>query len=125
MTASERAGFGRPNFDASIERWRRKWTSVAIRQWAAAEARDENGGRVWRPRGDPRDVRVHDFLDKTLGKAIPSGVHDLLNNQGWVSVGITHDAAELAVNSIRQWWARMGRQRFPRTHTLLITSPRR
>ena len=82
----------------------------------------KNAGRDWRPRGQPADVRVHDFLDKTLGKAIPYGVYDLLNNQGWVSVGIDHDTAEFAVNSIRQWWARMGRRRFPRARTLLITA---
>ncbi len=82
----------------------------------------KNGGREWRPRGQPAEVRVHDFLDKTLGKAIPYGVYDLLNNQGWVSVGIDHDTAEFAVHSIRQWWARMGRRRFPRARTLLITA---
>ena len=82
----------------------------------------KNGGRAWRPRGEPTKVRVHDFLDKRLGKAIPYGVYDLLNNQGWVSVGITHDTAEFAVNSIRQWWSRMGRHRFPRARTLLITA---
>jgi hypothetical protein len=82
----------------------------------------KNGGREWRPTGHPTPVRVHDFLDKTLGKAIPYGVYDLLNNQGWVSVGIDHDTAEFAVNSIRQWWARMGRHRFPRARTLLITA---
>ena len=82
----------------------------------------KNGGREWHPRGQPAAVRVHDFLDKTLGKAIPYGVYDLLNNQGWVSVGIDHDTAEFAVHSIRQWWARMGRRRFPRARTLLITA---
>ena len=82
----------------------------------------KNAGRTWRPHGQPVRVRVHDFLDETLGKAIPYGVYDLLNNQGWVSVGITHDTAEFAVNSIRQWWGRMGRHRFPRAHTLVITA---
>ena len=82
----------------------------------------KNGGRAWRRHSRPTKVRVHDFLDKRLGKAIPYGVYDLLNNQGWVSVGITHDTAEFAVNSIRQWWARMGRHRFPRARRLLITA---
>ena len=82
----------------------------------------KNGGREWRPHGQPVEVRVHDFLDKTLGKAIPYGVYDLLNNQGWVSVGIDHDTAEFAVNSIRLWWQRMGRRRFPRARHLLITA---
>jgi len=82
----------------------------------------KNGGREWRPHGQPAEVRVHDFLDPTLGKAIPYGVYDLLNNQGWVSVGIDHDTAEFAVHSIRLWWQRMGRRRFPRARQLLITA---
>ena len=82
----------------------------------------KNGGREWRPRGQSVEVRVHDFLDKTLGKAIPYGVYDLMNNQGWVSVGIDHDTAEFAVHSIRLWWQRMGRHRFPRARHLLITA---
>jgi hypothetical protein len=82
----------------------------------------KNSGREWRPVGTPEEVRVHDFLDKQLGKAIPYGVYDLLNNQGWVSVGIDHDTAQFAVNSIRLWWNRMGRQRFPRASELLITA---
>ena len=79
-----------------------------------------NSGREWRPQGEPEQVRVHDFLDKTLGKAIPYGVYDMLNNQGWVNVGINHDTAQFAVNSIRRWWSRMGRRRFPRATELLI-----
>jgi hypothetical protein len=82
----------------------------------------KNAGREWRPRGKPEEVRVHDFLDKHLGKAIPYGVYDMVNNQGWVSVGIDHDTAEFAVNSIRRWWKRMGRRRFPRASELLITA---
>ena len=82
----------------------------------------KNGGREWRPQGHPVNVRVHDFLDPLLGKAIPYGVYDLANNQGWVSVGIDHDTAEFAVNAIRAWWSRMGRHRFPRARTLLITA---
>ena len=82
----------------------------------------KNGGREWRPQGQPQEVRVHDFQDKTLGKAIPYGVYDLLNNQGWVSVGIDHDTAQFACNSIRRWWNRMGHYRFPRARQLLITA---
>lgn len=81
-----------------------------------------NGGREWRPRGEPLSVRVHDFLDPALGKAIPYGVYDLANNEGWVSVGIDHDTAEFAANAIRLWWTRMGRHRFPRARRLLITA---
>jgi hypothetical protein len=82
----------------------------------------KNGGREGRPEGRPLPVRVHDFLDPALGKAIPYGVYDLANNEGWVSVGIDHDTAEFAVNAIRRWWTRMGRHRFPRARTLLITA---
>jgi hypothetical protein len=82
----------------------------------------KNGGREWRPTGRPLPVRVHDFLDPELGKAIPYGVYDLANNEGWVSVGIDHDTAEFAGNAIRRWWTRMGRHRFPRARTLLITA---
>jgi len=82
----------------------------------------KNGGREWNPQGRPQEVRVHDFLDKTLGKAIPYGVYDILNNQGWVSVGIDHDTAQFAAHSIRRWWNQMGRHRFPRATELLITA---
>jgi hypothetical protein len=82
----------------------------------------KNGGREWRPQGEPLPVRVHDFLDPALGKAIPYGVYDLANNEGWVSVGIDHDTAEFAANAIRLWWTRMGRHRFPHARRLLITA---
>jgi len=82
----------------------------------------KNGGREWRPQGRPEEVRVHDFQDKTLGKVIPYGVYDILNNQGWVNVGIDHDTAQFAVNSIRRWWTQMGQRRFPRATELLITA---
>jgi len=82
----------------------------------------KNSGREWRPRGMPEEVRVHDFKDKTLGKAIPYGVYDMVNNQGWVSVGIDHDTAQFATNSIHCWWSRMGQRRFPRANELLITA---
>jgi transposase len=82
----------------------------------------KNSGREWRPQGSPEEVRVHDFKGKILGKAIPCGVYDILNNQGWVSVGIDHDTAQFAVNSIRRWWTQMGSQRFPRGSELLITA---
>lgn len=81
-----------------------------------------NGGREWRPQGEPEEVRVHDFLDKTLGKAVPYGVYDMLNNQGWVSVGVDHDTAQFAVGSIRRWWVEMGQERFPAARELLITA---
>jgi len=82
----------------------------------------KNAGQEWRHQGQPQEVRVHDFLDKKLGKAIPYGVYDLLNNQGWVSVGIDHDTAQFAANSIGRWWREMGSRRFPHARQLLITA---
>jgi hypothetical protein len=82
----------------------------------------KNAGRQWRPKGTPEKVRVHDFVDKQLGKAIPYGVYDLASNEGWVSVGITHDTAQFAVASIRRWWTEMGAVRFPRARKLMITA---
>lgn len=82
----------------------------------------KNPGREWHPQGEPQEVRVHDFQDKELGKAIPYGVYDVTNNQGWVSVGIDHDTAYFAAASIRRWWEAMGTRRFPRAEELLITA---
>jgi Rhodopirellula transposase DDE domain len=82
----------------------------------------KNGGREWRPEGRPEEVRVHDFQDKELGKAIPYGVYDITHNQGWVSVGIDHDTAYFATRSIRRWWEEMGAERFPRARELAITA---
>jgi hypothetical protein len=82
----------------------------------------KNPGRQWRPEGEPQEVRVHDFQDKELGKAIPYGVYDVTNNQGWVSVGIDHDTAYFAAASIRRWWEEMGVRRFPRAEEVLITA---
>ena len=81
-----------------------------------------NGGREWRPRGMPEEVRVHDFQDPALGKAIPYGVYDVTHNQGWVSVGIDHDTARFAAETIRRWWKKMGAKRFPRARRLMITA---
>jgi hypothetical protein len=82
----------------------------------------KNAGQEWQPAGEPEEVRVHDFPDKKLGKAIPYGVYDVTANEGWVSVGIDHDTAEFAVASIRHWWQNMGARRFPRAEELLITA---
>jgi transposase len=82
----------------------------------------KNGGREWRPKGDPDAVRVHDFLDKKLGKAIPYGIYDLTANQGWVSVGIDHDTARFAAEAIYRWWKKMGSKRYPQARELLITA---
>jgi hypothetical protein len=82
----------------------------------------KNGGREWRPQRQPAEVRVHDFMDKRLGKAIPYGVYDLAANAGWVSVGIDHDTAAFAVEAIRRWWRNMGQPLYPRAQALLITA---
>jgi len=81
-----------------------------------------NAGREWRPKGAPEEVRVHDFIDKELGKAIPYGVYDLASNEGWVSVSVTHDTAQFAAASIRRWWNEMGATRFPRARKILVTA---
>lgn len=82
----------------------------------------KNAGQEWQPQGEPEEVRMHDFADPELGKAIPYGVYDLANNQGWVSVGITHDTAQFAAQTIRRWWQDMGMKRFPRARELMITA---
>ena len=82
----------------------------------------KNGGREWRPKGKPEKVRVHDFIDPQEGKAIPYGVYDLGRNKGWVSVGVDHDTAAFAVNTIRRWWRQMGQRAYPRATSLLITA---
>jgi transposase len=82
----------------------------------------KNGGQEWHPSGDPVKVRVHDFEDETLGKAVPYGVYDVTKNNGWVSVGIDHDTSEFAVASIRQWWRQMGALAYPHASELLITA---
>ena len=82
----------------------------------------KNGGRELRPKGDPEQVRVHDFLIPELGKATPYGVYDVTHNLGWVNVGTDHDTATFAVESIRRWWNSMGRARYPTAQQLLITA---
>ena len=84
-----------------------------------------NGGNEWHLKGEPTRVSTHDFADRTLGehaKAIPYGVYDIGNDEGWVSVGDTADTAEFAVESIRRWWNTLGRARFPNATTLTITA---
>src|SRR5260370_13743561 len=84
----------------------------------------KNGGTDYRPKGDPRRVKVHDFEDKKLGKVVPYGVYDVGANAGWVSAGITSDTAQFAVASIRRWLDAMGRARYPKTHQFTITADR-
>lgn len=81
-----------------------------------------NRGREWRPQGMPEKVRVHDFIDRELGKAIPYGIYDIARNEGWVSVGNDHDTPEFAVQTVRNWWRRMGRRAYPKTKQLTVTA---
>ncbi len=84
-----------------------------------------NGGREWQPAGEPERVNVHDFADRSLGehaKAIPYGIYDIGNDEGWVSIGDVADTAEFAVEAIRRWWNTTGRTRFPNAATLTITA---
>ena len=81
-----------------------------------------NKGTDYRPKGQPRRTEVHDFAKKDLGKVVPYGVYDLADDSGWVSVGITGDTAQFAVNAIRCWFEKMGRERYPAASRLLITA---
>ena len=82
----------------------------------------KNAGRELRPKGDPEEVRVHDFVDPKLGRANPYGVYDLANNQAWVSVGIDHDTGAFAVETVRRWWNTMGSPVFSEATAMLITA---
>jgi hypothetical protein len=84
--------------------------------------RYKNGGQEWQPKGKPEEVNTHDFPNPKVGKVTPHGVYDIGRNQGWVSVGIDHDTAEFAVDSIRHWWKRMGRPTYRQAQELLITA---
>jgi len=82
----------------------------------------KNSGQEWQAKGEPDKVKVHDFPDPKQGKAVPYGVYDLTTNEGWVSVGINHDTAQFAANSVLRWWKEMGAKRFPRAGELMITA---
>ncbi|MFF1401494.1 ISAzo13 family transposase [Streptomyces sp. NPDC058287] len=82
----------------------------------------KNNGRQWQPMGEPVPVNVHDFADPQLGKAVPYGIYDLAANTGWVNVGIDHDTAAFAVESIRRWWHGQGKAAYPQAARLLITA---
>jgi hypothetical protein len=82
----------------------------------------KNSGKEWRPKGSPEEVRMHDFMIKKLGKVCPYGVYDLIRDEGWISVGIDHDTAAFAVESINQWWRTMGKSEYQKAKSLLITA---
>ncbi len=82
----------------------------------------KNSGQDWRRRGKPETVRVHDFVIPALGRAAPYGIYDLAQNTGWVSVGVDHDTASFAVETVRRWWHAMGKEIYPQSKRLLITA---
>jgi hypothetical protein len=82
----------------------------------------KNGGREWEKSNTPSKVKVYDFIDETLGKAVPYGAYDIAQNKGWVSVGISSDTAQFAVQTIRTWWQQMGKETYPNASKLLITA---
>ena len=82
----------------------------------------KNAGRELRPKGKPEKVRVYDFVDPDLGRATPYGVYDLARNEAWVSLGVDHDTAAFAVETIRRWWKTMGKEAYPHAKSLLITA---
>ena len=80
----------------------------------------KNGGRTWRPKGQPLEVNVYDYPSLGIGTAIPYGAYDLQRNEGFVNVGMTHDTAEFAVESVRRWWKLFGRRHYPEARALLL-----
>jgi hypothetical protein len=82
----------------------------------------KNGGREWRPKGEPEPVNVYDFRTQALGRAVPYGVYDVTANRGWVSVGMDHDTAEFAVGTLRRWWHQMGQGCYPAAKEMLIVA---
>ncbi len=82
----------------------------------------KNNGREWQRKGEPEPVRVHDFIDRELGKVIPYGVYDTARNEAWVSVGVDHDTAEFAVATLERWWREMGKKAYPDATDVLVTA---
>jgi hypothetical protein len=82
----------------------------------------KNKGKEYQPKGKPCEVNTHDFIDKTLGKVAPYGIYEIGKNKGWMSIGISSDTAQFAVNAIRAWWKSMGKKRYPQATKLFITA---
>lgn len=98
-----------------MQRWQRRGQPVISVDTKKKEVvgQLQHKGREWQPQGHPEEVQVYDFIDKEWGGAHPYGVYDPRANEGWVSVGIDHDTAEFAVESIRRWWRTRGQARYP------------
>ncbi len=126
-----REGSSHPDRDAQFRHISEK-VAAALKAGAPAISVDtkkkeligdfKNAGQEWHPKGEPVEVRTHDFKDKELGKVNPYGVYDIQADEGWVSVGIDADTAEFAVASIEGWWKHLGSGRYPAAHTLTITA---
>jgi hypothetical protein len=130
-TRKTREGGSHPDRNAQFEfisrrvrRFQRKgWPVLSVDTKKKELVGDfKNAGQEWHPAGRPEPVRVHDFVDKTLGKAIPYGVYDVTRNRGWVSVGVDHDTARFAVAALRRWHERTGAAAFPEARGVLITA---
>ena len=126
-----REGAGHPDRNAQFEFISRRVRTFQRRGWPVLSVDTKkkellgdfkNAGREWRPKGTPEEVRVHDFIIKELGRAVPYGVYDIAANAGWVSVGIDHDTATFAVETIRRWWYGVGRIRYQDAKYLVITA---
>lgn len=130
-TRKSREGKGHPDRNAQFEYIYGRVLSFQRRGWPVLSVDTKkkellgdfkNPGREWHPAGCPELVRVHDFIDPKLGKAIPYGVYDVTRNRGWVSVGIDHDTAQFAVETLRRWWKGEGSDAFAGAGGVLITA---
>ena len=119
-----REGSGHPDRNAQFEHLNAKvkWSLARRHPVISVDTKKKelvgnfrNNGRELRPRKKPEEVLVHDFKDPKLGRATPYGIYDIGRNAGWVSVGMDHDTAEFAVETIRRWWRSMGQQEYPRS----------
>jgi transposase len=129
--AKEKEGAAHPDRDAQFRYLNDEVTAYLVAQQPVISVDTKkkelvgeyaNGGQEYHPRGEPTRVKTHDFIDKELGRAVPYGVYDVGNDEGWVSVGDTADTATFAVEAIRRWWYSMGIARFPDASKLLITA---
>ena len=100
----------------------RGWPVVSVDTIKELIGPFKNAGREWQSKGRPLEVNMHDFPDPALGKVIECGIYDIGRNEGWVSVGISHDTAQFAVEAIRRWWLQMGQRAYPTAVEVLITA---
>jgi hypothetical protein len=109
--------------NAVLAQWKRRQPAISVdTKKKELVGNFKNGGREWHRRGRAPEVNVYDFVDLGRGKATPYGVYDLAANVGWVSVGVDHDTAAFAVATIQRWWSKLGKRRYPKARSLLITA---